>query len=75
VLAGIFLPQVMKGEAGKDLGASAAGALMYPVWQEVALRLLSPAAAGAAAEASSADLDVLAADLEDVMGEVGPSYY
>jgi hypothetical protein len=47
-----------------ELGAAAAGAFLYPVWQEVALRVLSPTEADL-----EDDLDTLAADLEDVLDD------
>ncbi len=52
VLGGMFL----RGE----LGAATAGALMYPVWVEVAAMLNLPVG-------TDASLDVLSADLEDAM--------
>lgn len=65
VLAGM-LPALMgtRGRAMEKAGAAAAGALMYPVWQEVALQLLAPPVAAAETEA---DLDMLAADLESAL--------
>jgi hypothetical protein len=59
-LGGIFL----KG----DLGASMAGACLYPLWQEVAV-MLSLVDASADVTGPNADLDVLSADLQDVLDE------
>jgi hypothetical protein len=57
---GVLAAAFLKG----DLGAATAGALFYPMFQEFASKLLSPAKAATGTEA---DMDVLAADLEDVM--------
>lgn len=63
----VLAPNVVKG----DMGAAISGALLYPLWQEVAMRFLAPsAAAGADATATEADLDALQADLEDVLDEI-----
>lgn len=47
----------------RGIGAASAGALLYPVFQEVGLMVLQP---------TDADLDVLAADLEDILEEIDP---
>lgn len=59
VVAAIFAGPMLKGE----MGAAAAGALMYPVMVELA------ALVGLPVEGTEADLDLLAADLEDVLSE------
>jgi predicted membrane metal-binding protein len=65
--AAVLAPNIVKG----DMGAAISGALLYPMWQEVALQFLAPAAAGGAdAAATEADLDALQADLEDVLDEI-----
>lgn len=51
----------MKGE----LGAATAGAMFYPLMQEVAAKFLGTGATG-----TEADLEGLAADLEDVMDDL-----
>lgn len=48
-----------------ELGAAAAGSTLYPVWQEIALQLLAPTEGDL-----EADLDTLAADLEDILENV-----
>jgi hypothetical protein len=52
---------LMKGE----LGAATAGAMFYPLMQEVAAKFLGTGATG-----TEADLEGLAADLEDVMDDL-----
>jgi hypothetical protein len=62
-----------------DLGAAAAGATLYPMWQEIAvmLSLVSgpkpflpyPDTSGTGAKATHASLDALSADLQDVLDE------
>jgi hypothetical protein len=62
----VIAPNVIKG----DMGAAISGSILYPLWQEVAMRFLAPAAAGGADAATEADLDALQADLEDVLDEI-----
>jgi hypothetical protein len=62
----VIAPNVIKG----DMGAAISGSILYPMWQEVAMRFLAPAAAGGADTATEADLDALQADLEDVLDEI-----
>ncbi len=57
---------LLKGE----LGAATAGAMLYPLMQEMAAKVLGT---GAGVSATEADMDVLAADLEDVMDELDES--
>lgn len=60
-----------------DLGAAMAGATLYPMWQEVALMLsliegqrpFMPYPSGGAAKETSASLDLLSADLQDILDE------
>jgi hypothetical protein len=52
-----------------DLGASAAGAMFYPLMQELAAKFIGTKTVAA----TEADLEGLAADLEDVMGELDES--
>jgi hypothetical protein len=59
VLAAMFL----KG----DLGAAAAGGMFYPLMQELAAKVLG------GTTATEADLEGLAADLEDVMDDLDES--
>lgn len=59
------LSSVLLGPKWKGMGAATAGALLYPVWQEVALRVLAPAAA-----ATEADMDLLSADLTEALSGV-----
>lgn len=64
--AAVLLGGLLKGRGYDKVGASAAGAVMYPLWQEVATTFL---AAGVGAGATEADL--LSADLEGVLDEAG----
>lgn len=64
--AAVLAPNIIKG----DMGIAIAGSVLYPLWQEVAMRFLAPAAAGGADTATEADLDALQADLEDVLDEI-----
>ena len=52
-----------------DLGAATAGGMFYPLMQEMASKVLG----GTAASATEADLEGLAADLEDVMDDLDES--
>lgn len=65
VILSILAPNLIKG----DMGTAMSGATLYPLWQEVALRFLAPADAGAP-PATEADLDALSADLSDVLDEI-----
>lgn len=56
---------------GGELGAATAGGMFYPVIQELSAHLLGTG--GAAASGTEADMDVLAADLEDIMDELDSS--
>lgn len=67
IAAGAFL----KG----NLGAAAAGSVLYPMYEEVYIRSIAPAlgmgvAVGASAAATEADLDLLSADLNEVLSDV-----
>jgi hypothetical protein len=74
----VFLPKLLRGQLGSNVACAAAASLLYPTMQDLDARYVSgPAAiaAGAAVagnlpSASSADLDLLSADLEDVLDEV-----
>ncbi len=68
VVAAILAPNLVKG----DMGTAMAGSLLYPLWQEVALRFLTPAAdtSTSGAPATEAELDALSADLSDVLDEI-----
>lgn len=57
---------VLRGE----LGAATAGASFYPIWQDLAAKFMGGTAAVSGTEA---DIDALAADLEDVMDELDES--
>ena len=62
------------GNQSPNMGNAFAGAMMYPLMQDLASDLLGiGVAAGATAYATEADLDALAADLEDVMDEMDDS--
>lgn len=54
---------------GGDLGASTAGAFFYPLVQELAAHVLGKTTV----TGTEADMDVLAADLEDIMDELDSS--
>jgi hypothetical protein len=67
VIASILAPNLIRG----DMGTAMSGALLYPLWQEVALRFLAPADAGTdTTTATEAELDALSADLQDVLDEI-----
>lgn len=59
VLAGMVFPA-----RWNKLGAATAGALLYPLWQDVMMMVLPGAGA------TEADLDLLAADLTESLGEL-----
>jgi hypothetical protein len=59
---GILGAALLKG----DLGAATAGAMFYPMFQELAAQLLGKELI----TGNEADMDVLAADLEDVMDDL-----
>jgi hypothetical protein len=52
-----------------DLGAATAGAMFYPMFQEFAAKMLG----GTTVTGTDADMDVLAADLEDVLDNLDQS--
>ena len=60
---GIVAAAFLKG----DLGAATAGAMFFPMFQELAAKLLGKTLV----TGTEADMDVLAADLEDVMDDLG----
>jgi len=62
IAAGAF----MKG----DLGAATSGAMLFPLMQEMAAKFLG---LGSSVSGTEADMDMLAADLEDVMDELDDS--
>lgn len=69
VVAAILAPNLIKG----DMGTAMAGSLLYPMWQEVALRFLTPASdtsSTTTTTATEAELDALSADLSDVLDEI-----
>jgi hypothetical protein len=67
VVAAILAPNLVRG----DMGTAMAGSLLYPMWQEVALRFLTPASdTTTTTTATEADLDALSADLSDVLDEI-----
>lgn len=55
---------------GGELGAATAGGMFYPLMQELSAQLLGQTAGASGTEA---DMDVLAADLEDIMDELDSS--
>lgn len=68
IVAAVFGGMLLKNLSGNDhMAAAAAGSTMYPLWQEVMSQVLTGTGAAAA---TSDELDMLAADLEDVLSEV-----
>lgn len=66
----------MIGKKSATMGGAFAGAMMYPLLQDLASDLLGiGVGAGVAATTKEADLDALAADLEDVLDEMDDSEY
>jgi len=58
-----------------DMGGAAAGATLYPLFAELALMLNLVPAATSDTDETEADLQSLAADLQDVLDEVGQDEY
>lgn len=59
------------GSKSAAMGGAFAGAMLYPLLQDLAADLLGIGVAAGTAAAHEADIDALAADLEDVLDEMG----
>ena len=67
--AGAVVGGSLVGNQSAKMGGAFAGAMMYPLLQDLAADLLG-IGVGAGVSAKEADLDALAADLEDVMDDM-----
>jgi len=68
--AAVIGGQLVSSSASSAMGSAFTGAMMYPLAQDVAADLLAFGVGAGAATAKEADLDALAADLEDVLDDM-----
>jgi hypothetical protein len=71
--AAVLGGQLVSGQASNAMGQAFTGAMLYPLVQDVAADLLAFGVGAGVGAAKEADLDALAADLEDVLDDMDDS--